>query len=239
MVARFMAEACPHVFKAEQGIYEPTGKQRSKLQDVAEMTTFAGDEAGHTSFNFEKGATRYFVVAFINTDEPDELRQAVTRFRQEHSLPKPYEFSFHEATGRGIRESFFVMLAEQVFNAWILVVDKAALPDLSRGLRGTDFYSFCVSELIKAIPADRKRGATLLLDEYDSAGKTLASLGRMMKARGINRGFKKIVVRRSQSEDLVQVADMVAGATLRQFAKNDDSHLRVIEERVDLLIRYG
>lgn len=26
LVARFMAEACPHVFKAEQGIYEPTGK---------------------------------------------------------------------------------------------------------------------------------------------------------------------------------------------------------------------
>ena len=203
------------------------------------MTTFAGDEAGHTSFNFEKGATRYFVIAFISTDQPDELRQAVARFRQEHSLSKQYESSFHEATGRGIREHFFAMLAEQSFNAWILVVNKPVLSDPLRAMRGTDFYSYCVSELIRAIPGDKRRGATLLLDEYDSAGKTLADLRRTMRARSISTGFKKITVRRSQSEDLVQVADMVAGATLRQFARNDDSYLRVIEEKVGLLIRYG
>jgi len=203
------------------------------------MTIFAGDEAGHTSFNFEKGATRYFVIVFVSTDQPDELRQAMARFRQEHSLPRRHEFSFHEATSRSVRDHFFAMLAEQSFSAWIWAVDKVALPDWFRALRGADFYSFCVSELIRAIPDDRKRGASLLLDEYGSTGKTLAGLGRMMKARGINRGFKKIVVRRSQSEDLVQVADMVAGATFRQFAKNDDLYLQVIEERVDLVIKYN
>jgi hypothetical protein len=203
------------------------------------MTTFAGDEAGHTSFNFAKGATRHFVVAFISTAQPDELRQAIVQFRQEHSLLKQYEFSFHEATGRGIREHFFAMLAQHVFNAWILVVDKPALPDWPKKMRGTDFYSFCVSELIRAIPEDRKRGAILLLDEYDSSGKTLVGLGRMMKARGVRKGFKKIVARRSHSEDLIQVADMVAGAALRQFAKSDDSYLQAIEGKVDLLIRYG
>jgi hypothetical protein len=203
------------------------------------MTTFAGDEAGHTSFNFEKGATRYFVVAFISADQPDELRQAVARFRQEHSLPMRYEFSFHEATGRGIREHFFATLAELSFSAWILVMNKQVLSDPLRAMRGTDFYSYCVSELIRAIPGDKKRGATLLLDEYDSAGKTLASLGRTMKARGVRRGFKKIVARRSHSEDLIQVADMMAGAALRQFARSDDSYLQAIERKVDLLIRYG
>ncbi len=37
--------------------------------------TFAGDEAGDTSFAFAKGASRYFVVAGIATLYPDELRQ--------------------------------------------------------------------------------------------------------------------------------------------------------------------
>jgi hypothetical protein len=203
------------------------------------MTIFAGDEAGHTSFNFEKGATRYFVVAFISTGQPDELRQAVVRFREGHGLSQRHEFSFHEATGRGIREQFFSMLAEQPIGVWILVVDKQTLSSLSRGMSSTEFYSFFVSELIRAIPEDSKRNATLLLDEFGSAGKTLAGLGRMMKARGVSKGFKKIVVRRSQTEDLIQVADMVAGATLRQFARNDDSYLQVIEEKVGLLIRYG
>lgn len=35
--------------------------------------TFAGDEAGDVSLNFEKGASRYFVPAFIATQSPDSL----------------------------------------------------------------------------------------------------------------------------------------------------------------------
>jgi hypothetical protein len=67
------------------------------------MTTFAGDEAGHTSFNFEKGATQYFVVAFISTDQSGELRQALAGFRQEHSLSKQYGFSFHEVWSTNVK----------------------------------------------------------------------------------------------------------------------------------------
>ncbi|MGC1378258.1 MAG: hypothetical protein WA821_18650 [Anaerolineales bacterium] len=34
--------------------------------------TFAGDEAGDVSFNFGKGASRYFAMAVIATDEPHD-----------------------------------------------------------------------------------------------------------------------------------------------------------------------
>ena len=36
--------------------------------------TFAGDEAGDFSFDFEKGASRYIVVVVIATTDPDSLR---------------------------------------------------------------------------------------------------------------------------------------------------------------------
>lgn len=43
--------------------------------------TFAGDESGDASFAFEKGASRYFVVAVIGTTEPESLRDALTELR--------------------------------------------------------------------------------------------------------------------------------------------------------------
>lgn len=36
--------------------------------------TFAGDELGDVSFNFGKGASRYFVQAVIATNQPQALR---------------------------------------------------------------------------------------------------------------------------------------------------------------------
>ncbi len=202
------------------------------------MTIFAGDEAGHTSFNFEKGATRYFVVAFISTDQPDELRQAIARFRQEHSLPRHYEFSFYDATARGLKDQFFAMLAEQALNVRILSVDKRTLPHPFETMDSTKFYLFFMSEMVRLIPEDEKRGETLLLDEFGSAGKTIVGLGRTLKARGVSKGFKKIVAKRSRSEDLIQVADMVAGAALRQFEKGDVEYLRVVEAKISLSLRY-
>jgi hypothetical protein len=35
--------------------------------------TFAGDEAGDTGFRFNRGATRYFVMALISTRGPETL----------------------------------------------------------------------------------------------------------------------------------------------------------------------
>ena len=58
--------------------------------------TFAGDESGDASFNFEKGASRYFVIAVVATPSPDNLRGALENLRQNLSLADKYEFSFHK-----------------------------------------------------------------------------------------------------------------------------------------------
>lgn len=48
--------------------------------------TFAGDESGDVSFAFDKGATRYFVVAVIATPNPDDLRQLLADLRKDSGL---------------------------------------------------------------------------------------------------------------------------------------------------------
>jgi len=59
------------------------------------------------------------------------------------------------------------------------------------------------------------------LDEFGSATVQRTELRRFMVARSIPRNFKRVLVRRSRSEPLIQVADLVAGEVLRRDAKAD------------------
>ena len=67
--------------------------------------TFAGDEAGDSGFHFNRGATRYFVMALIGTRRPETLQEALRQLRENNSLPAGYEFSFHDTTSRRLRDS--------------------------------------------------------------------------------------------------------------------------------------
>jgi hypothetical protein len=63
--------------------------------------TFAGDEAGDFSFNFEKGASRYVVIVVIATPEPDSLRELLSNIRKENRLSPSHEFGFHNISSGG------------------------------------------------------------------------------------------------------------------------------------------
>ena len=91
--------------------------------------TFAGDESGDVSFNFDKGATRYFVMAVIATTKPEDLRQSLAEVRDEFGLSASYEFSFNGISSDQIRQRVFQALQRADFEAWALVVDKTRLTE--------------------------------------------------------------------------------------------------------------
>jgi hypothetical protein len=63
--------------------------------------TFAGDESGDASFNFGKGASRYFVIAVIATQKPDALRSVLVDLRKRENLLQNFEFHFNSVTTQG------------------------------------------------------------------------------------------------------------------------------------------
>jgi len=201
--------------------------------------TFAGDEAGDVSFAFTKGASRYFVVAVVATPEPDELRAVVEKVRRDSGLPQTYEFSFHALTSARLRQRVFTALGAAYFDAWALIVDKTTLPEPFRlFMSGLDVYLYFVSELIRQIPAEKRAGATLILDEFGDPYETRDGLKRVMKAREIKHGFQRISVRRSKSESLIQIADLVAGSILRRDTHNETGAYDRIAGKIKNLIEY-
>ncbi len=201
--------------------------------------TFAGDESGDVSFSFGKGASRYFALAMIATDEPDALRQTLTDIRQRSGLKRSFEFRFHDLTSLRLRQRVFEALQAMDFDAWGLIVDKPALPDVFRVMNGMEFYLYFVSELIRALPEELRQDATLILDEYGSARSLRNGLRRTLKSRGIAHRFRRILIRRSHSEPLIQIADLVAGAIQRRDASKGNQAYTYIQGKVKSLIEYS
>ena len=196
-----------------------------------ETFVFAGDESGDVSFNFGKGASRYFVVAAIGTSQPQALRQKLADVRHAADLPAHYEFSFNALASTQLRRRVFAALAQSDFEAWAIIADKTALPDVFRLMKRLDFYLYFVTELLQSIPVQRREGATLILDEYGAEGQLPAELRRYMKARNIPRHFQRVLVKRSQSEPLIQVADLMSGAVMRRDAHGEAEAYEAVESK--------
>jgi hypothetical protein len=200
--------------------------------------TFAGDEAGDVSFSFDRGASRFFVVAVVATQTPDSLRAQLAKLRQQAHLPHEFDFHFNRLASAHLRRQVFSALKDADFDAWAIIVDKSTLPELFRVMSGLDVYLYFVSELIRAIPIEQRMGGTLILDEYGSPKQTKDELRRVMKARQIAHGFRRILVRHSHSESLIQVADLVAGAVLRRDARKDSETFDYIQAKMRQVVAY-
>jgi len=198
--------------------------------------TFAGDEAGDVSFKFEKGASQYFVVTVIATKSPDDLRNLLADIRQKAHLPQGFDFHFNSLASAKLRNLLFSSLANANFEAWAIVVDKSNLPDTFKLMSGLDIYLYFVSELIRQIPTEKRSGGTLILDEFGYPQQTKEELKRILKAREISHNFRRISIRRSQSESLIQIADLVAGAILRRDSRNQSEAYDAIERKIRKVI---
>jgi hypothetical protein len=201
--------------------------------------TFAGDESGDASFDFEKGASRHFVVAMIATPSPDDLRAALEKTRQDLNLADRYEFGFHKLHSGKLRNKVFASLSQMNFEAWAILVDKSALGKSFRAMTGLERYLFFVAELIRCVPNEKRLDGTLILDEFGQPKQTKNELKRILKALNIKHGFRRISIRRSKGEPLIQIADLVAGAIWRRDTHNDTGAFELIEGKMRQLIIYG
>ena len=201
--------------------------------------TFAADESGDASLKFEKGASRYFVISVIATQSPDSLRDFLEDLRKDLGLADRYEFGFHKLASVKLRYKVFTALSRADFEAWAILVDKAMLGEPFKAMTGLERYLFFVAELILLIPEEKRAGGTLILDEFGDPDKTKNELKRILRDRSIAHGFRRISLRRSQSEPLIQIADLVAGAIWRRDTNNDTGAYEMIEQKIRELVEYG
>ena len=200
--------------------------------------TFAGDESGDASLNFAKGASRYFVLTLVATQDADGLRSVLRDLRSRANLPENFEFRFNDLASSKILAKAMSALQDADFMAWAMVVDKTTLPKIARDIWDTGLYFYFLVDLVNRIPIQYRSKGTLILDEVGSANTALVKLKRTFKTHGIRHEFSRIFIRRSRSEDLIQVADLVAGAILRRDAKKDQQLFDMIADKMQDVFIY-
>lgn len=193
------------------------------------------DESGETGFKFTKGSSPYFILVLILTSRPESLCNALKELRKQRKLPENFEFSFHETTHK-VRGAFLRKIKNLDFSIFALVVDKRILPQSFTKMSKSEFYVFFVSEFLLTCPVKRvAQDAILVLDEFDKSAKTIRALKKRLRKeiaqRKLAHQFKKIKPKRSRGEDLIQIADMIAGAIQRKYAKQESKYFKMISSK--------
>jgi hypothetical protein len=89
---------------------------------------FAGDEAGDTSFRFDRGASTHFSIALIGTRDADSLRLALDQVRARFHLAPDFEFKFHNREALSLNKTPLVSASPELAQA-------ATLGDSSPGVK--------------------------------------------------------------------------------------------------------
>ncbi len=195
-----------------------------------------GDESGDTGFVFERGSSRYFVISLLLLNDPEPLSERIDLLRQQLSIPAHAEFKFYK-TSNANRRVFLKAVNTYPFVGRAIIIDKKQLTGSWKRMRGTRFYTASFTELLRWIPVNEISGARLILDEYGAPDVARSKLYRTMK-RDLGpefHPFTKISMKRSRGHNLIQCADMVAGAVTRAWSKDDSSFYDLIKDKVMVL----
>jgi len=193
------------------------------------------DESGDPGFAFQRGSSHYLVLVLLLVDDPIPLHQAVHDLRLALGLPERQEFKFAETSNQW-RRSFFTAIRPYPFRAYSLVLDKrrwpAAYPSHRRQL-----YPELVQSLL-AFVGQELRDALLVMDEAvqsrEHQARFATALRHALRSAEIP-PVARVVQHRSHSDNLIQVADMVAGAVARAYERGDTQYFQLLRWKLAVL----
>lgn len=173
------------------------------------------DESGCTGFKFDNGSSEHFVVVAVIFDDREQAKlcdEAIRALRDRCNWTRGHEFRFSKIR-HSSRVQFFETVAPFAFRYFAFVLNKRRLMDGALRQKRR-MYTKTITWLFENA-APTLREATVILDAHGNREFT-AQISQ----------FLQIVIRRSDghrpiaevrsvashSDNLVQLADMIAGA---------------------------
>jgi hypothetical protein len=183
------------------------------------------DESGDAGLKIGKGSSRFFSLALVLFEESHEVEAVdnrINQLRQELGLHKLFEFKFNRCNLR-FQEAFLHAVSPYNFFFLGIVIDKSKLPRAQFKQKGS-FYKYAAAlAFTNARPYFDE--ATVIID--GSATKDFRlEFGSYLRQRvneGDTRHIRKVKFKDSAKNNLLQLADMIAGAISRTFSDKSDS----------------
>lgn len=196
------------------------------------------DDSGDAGFKLDKGSSKYFVIACVVFDDnldAEETALKIKRLRRSLNWRNDHEFKFNK-TNKEIRLAFLNEVKACKFRVRAIVADKSAIrsPELKRSKN--KFYNYMIKEVLSKSAGSIKNSSIRLDGHEDRAYKKAATTYFRQQANPKGSVIKDMKFVNSKSDNLIQLADMVAGSILRttQSGKSDNSdYLKVIKKRIE------
>jgi Protein of unknown function (DUF3800) len=195
------------------------------------------DESGDPGLKLNSGSTDYFIVTLVAFEENEEALatdQRIQLLKRELNFPLEFEFHFNKVKG-AYREAFLSAVAGFGWFYFSMVINKRKLTGAGFKFKESFYKYACGLVFENAKPY--LDNATVVIDGSGSR-EFRRELGTYLRKRindkkGDSRFIGKIKLQDSQSNNLLQLADMVCGAVARSYSQKEDAetYRRLIAHR--------
>ena len=195
------------------------------------------DESGDPGLKIDKGSSRYFTISLVVFEENDEASacdQRIELLKRELNWDSTSEFHFKNNSDR-VRETFLQAVLPYSFFYYSIVINKDPSKLWGDGFKDKmSFYKYACS-LVFENAKDKLDCATIIIDKSGNLDfRRQLEKYLKTKANSNTRRIKKIKMQDSKRNNLLQLADYVAGTVNRSIndkRKYKDKYRKIINRR--------
>ena len=189
------------------------------------------DESSDAGFKLGQGSSRFFVISLVVFEEnahAEQVAASIQTLRQR--LDQRSEFKFNK-TRDTVRLQFLEAMRDQPFTVRSVIVDKKLVDGEALRRDQEEFYRTFVRHLLQRNQGSIQ-GAKLRID--GSGGREFQREFSAFLRRELGPVLADCKFRDSRTDSLIQLADMVAGATRRAFDpdKQNDAFYGLVRHKV-------
>ena len=197
------------------------------------------DDSGDAGFKVGQGSSAYLVISLVIFDdelEALETQVKIRRLRRELKRPDNHEFRFNGCNHQ-FRRRFLETIATSRFRYRAIALSKKGVYGRELQKSKESFYNYAIKMVLRH-SAGTIKDAKLRFDSHGerSVRRALTNYLRRELNTPTFHTFKELKFKNSAKDDLIQLADMVAGAIRKSFegSKPEDAKYReIIKGRED------
>jgi hypothetical protein len=173
------------------------------------------DESGDPGFKLDKGSTPVFaasMVIFRDADKACEIGHSIRVLRE--SLGVKPEFKFSRCKPE-FRDAFFESVVGGAFTVRAIVVQKALIYSQRLKTVKEEFYRFFIKSMVRFDDGALQDADVVIDGSGDRAFRN--HLKTHLKRHSAPGAIRRVRLKNSRGDDLIQLADMCAGAIARSY----------------------
>lgn len=184
------------------------------------------DDSGDPGFKATSSSNFVMAAAvFVRADAAEKITWEFDEYRKSLGWRKNTEFKFSKDRKEIITELLSIVCKHD-FDVYVVYIDKTRFGSMMDIIDGNKLYDWTIAELLKTIPLS---DAKIKIDGRSGKQKMMRTAAYLR--REVNNDDKKkleIKFEDSKSDNLIQLADLIAGSINRSLSHDKTDALRYV-----------